>query len=100
MKLAGVRASENSPFGFRSDPPTLLMHYSSAREIKMAEAKKVLTVRDLAAKHKVNPKNLRALLRRHKMSPKKDGHYEWPEGDAALTKIAQLIVDDVPAKKH
>lgn len=68
----------------------------------MAEKKeaKTVTVRDLAAKLKLEPKRLRAILRANGMSAK-DGRYEWKENDAALDKIAHMIVEErkKPAKK-
>jgi len=61
----------------------------------MAEKKeiKTVTVRDLATKLKLEPKRLRAILRSNGMTAK-DGRYEWKENDAALDKIAHMIVEE------
>ncbi len=66
----------------------------------MAEKKeaKTVTVRDLAIKLKIEPKRLRAILRANGMHAK-DGRYEWKQDDAALDKIAHMIVEERKAAK-
>jgi len=55
----------------------------------MTEAK-VITVRDLAARHKMEPRRLRVILRSAGMRAK-DGRYEWKDGDVFLKKVPDLI---------
>ena len=61
----------------------------------MAEKKEaqIVTVRDLATKLKIEPKRLRAIMRANGMQAK-DGRYEWKQDDAALDKIAHMIVEE------
>jgi phage antirepressor YoqD-like protein len=70
------------------------------KESIMAEKKeaKTVTARDLATKLKIEPKRLRAILRANGMHAK-DGHYEWKQDDAALDKIAHMIVEERKAAK-
>jgi len=51
---------------------------------------KTLTVKDLAARHKMEPRRLRVILRSTGMRAK-DGRYEWKEGDAFIAKLPTII---------
>ena len=55
----------------------------------MAEAK-IITVKELAARHKMEPRRLRVILRSTGMRAK-DGKYEWKENDAFLKKLPDII---------
>jgi len=55
----------------------------------MTEAK-IVTVKELAAKHKMEPRRLRVILRSTGMRAK-DGKYEWKETDAFLKKLPDII---------
>lgn len=59
---------------------------------------KIVTVRDLATKLKIEPKRLRAIMRANGMHTK-DGRYEWKQDDAQLEKIAHMIVEERKAAK-
>lgn len=51
---------------------------------------KIVTVKDLAARHKMEPRQLRVILRSTGMRAK-EGRYEWKEGDAFLKKLPDII---------
>jgi hypothetical protein len=51
---------------------------------------KIITVKDLAARHKIEPRRLRVILRSTGMRAK-DGRYEWKESDAFLKKLPDVI---------
>jgi hypothetical protein len=51
---------------------------------------KLITAKDLAARHKMEPRRLRVILRSTGMRAK-DGRYEWKEGDAFLKKLPDII---------
>ena len=54
------------------------------------EEPKIVTVKELAARHKMEPRRLRVILRSTGMRAK-DGRYEWKEGDAFLKKLPDII---------
>jgi hypothetical protein len=58
----------------------------------MAEKKEVktITIREVAAHHKLEPRRLRVILRSTGMRAK-DHKYEWKEGDAFLAKLPAII---------
>ena len=51
---------------------------------------KMITVKELAARYKMEPRRLRVILRSTGMRAK-DGRYEWKEGDAFLKKLPDII---------
>jgi hypothetical protein len=51
---------------------------------------KLITVKELAARHKMEPRQLRIILRSTGMRAK-DGRYEWKENDAFLKKLPDVI---------
>jgi len=51
---------------------------------------KIVTVKDLAARHKLEPRQLRVILRSTGMRAK-DGRYEWKESDPFLKKLTDVI---------
>ena len=53
---------------------------------------KIVTVKELASRHKIEPRRLRVILRSTGMRAK-DGRYEWKEGDAFLKKLPAIIAD-------
>jgi hypothetical protein len=55
----------------------------------MAEPK-MITVKEVAARQKMEPRRLRVILRSTGMRAK-DGRYEWKEGDAFLKKVPDII---------
>jgi hypothetical protein len=54
------------------------------------EEPKMITVKELAARHKMEPRRLRVILRSTGMRAK-DGRYEWKEGDVFLKKLPDII---------
>lgn len=51
---------------------------------------KLITVKDLASRHKLEPRRLRVILRSTGMRAK-DGKYEWKESDPFLKKLPDVI---------
>lgn len=66
------------------------MPKKKAVEEKLKHMPIMLTVKDLAARHKMEPRRLRVILRSTGMRAK-DGRYEWKEGDALLAKLPAII---------
>jgi transposase len=59
-------------------------------EEKLRNAPIMVTVKELASRHKIDAKRLRQMLRDAGIKPKA-GRYAWKEGEASLSKIADLL---------
>lgn len=68
------------------------MTTTKAKKTPDAEATdlKVITVKDLASRHKMEPRRLRVILRSTGMRAK-DGKYQWKESDLFLKKLPDMI---------